>query len=164
MIEEARRRVILAHHAEALGPKEDPMQPLSPIGRAWADEAALRAAALGAKPSAIWHSGKLRARQTAEAFWRACNPLASFGAERGLQPADPPHWIADRLLAEDSEVLVAGHMPHLASLLRLLLANDAHVPGVEFPAHAVVALESRGGRWLELWRVVPPTTRSDFTR
>ena len=155
LVEKARLRVILAHHAEALGPHEDPMQPLSPMGRAWADEAALRAAALGAKPSAIWHSGKLRARQTAEAFWRACNPLASFGAERGLQPADPPHWIADRLLAEEGEVLVAGHMPHLASLLRLLVASHVHAPGADFPAHAVIGLERQESGWLEVWRIVP---------
>ena len=64
-------------------------QPLSLTGRAWADRAALDAAGRGAHPAAIWHSGKLRARQTAEAFWRACNPLATFSAERGLQPGDP---------------------------------------------------------------------------
>jgi len=34
-------------------------------------------AARGARPDVVWHSGKLRARQTAEIFWRACNALAS---------------------------------------------------------------------------------------
>jgi phosphohistidine phosphatase len=151
----ARRRVVLVHHAAALGPKDDPMRPLSGIGRAWADEAALKAARLGARPSAIWHSGKLRARQTAEAFWRACNPLASLSAQRGLLPGDPPQWIADRLIAEDDEVLVAGHMPQLALLLRLLVSGDAHAPTPEFPAHAVIALERQDSGWREVWRIVP---------
>jgi phosphohistidine phosphatase len=155
IVDRVRLRVVLVHHASALGPSEDPMQPLSPVGRAWADAAASRAAALGAKPSAIWHSGKLRARQTAEAFWRTCNPLASFSAERGLQPGDPPHWIADRLLAEEREVLVAGHMPHMGELLRLLVSGDAHAPFPEFPAHAVVGLQKQERGWFEVWRIVP---------
>ncbi len=131
------------------------MRPLSGIGRAWVDEAALKAARLGAKPSAIWHSGKLRARQTAEAFWRACNPLASLSAQRGLLPGDPPQWIADRLLAETDEVLVAGHMPQLALLLRLLVSGDPHASAPEFPAHAVIALDRQESSWRELWRIVP---------
>ena len=150
-----RPRLLLVHHAAAVGPKEDSMQPLSLMGRAWADVAALDAAARGARPSVIWHSGKLRARQTAEAFWRSCNPLAQFTAERGLQPGDPPQWIADRLLAEDGDVLLAGHMPHLARLLRLLVASGPHAPGLEFPGHAVIALDRRDERWSEVWRIVP---------
>lgn len=146
--------LVLVHHAQALGPKEDPTQPLSLIGRAWADQAALDAAARGARPSAIWHSGKLRARQTAEAYWRACNPLAAFRAERGLQPGDPPAWIRDRLLVEDGALLIVGHMPHLGQLLRLLVAGDPHAPGPDFPGHAAVALERSGGRWTEQWRIV----------
>jgi phosphohistidine phosphatase len=149
-----RLSLVLVHHAPALGPKEDPTQPLSPMGRAWADQAALDAAARGVKPSAIWHSGKLRARQTAEAYWRACNPLAAFRAERGLQPGDPPQWIADRLPAEDGVLLIVGHMPHLAQLLRLLVVGDAHAPGPDFPGHAAIALEEREARWMETWRIV----------
>ena len=64
----------------------------------------------------VWHSGKLRARQTAEAFWRACNALATFSATRGLQPDDPPVWLKDRLRGETSDILIAGHYPHLPRL------------------------------------------------
>lgn len=146
--------LVLVHHAAALGPKEDPTQPLSLMGRAWADQTALDAAARGAKPSAIWHSGKLRARQTAESYWRACNPLAACRAERGLQPGDPPGWVADRLLAEGGALLVVGHMPHIARLLRLLVTGDAHAPGPDFPEHAAIALARIEGRWTERWRIV----------
>jgi phosphohistidine phosphatase len=146
-------RLLLVHHAAALGPKEDHTQPLSLTGRAWADEAALEAAARGATPHAIWHSGKLRARQTAEAYWRACNPLAILRAERGLQPGDPPQWIADRLLAEDGDLAIVGHMPNLALLLRLLVARDSHAGGPAFPPHAAIALRRTGDCWTEVWRI-----------
>jgi phosphohistidine phosphatase len=151
---DTRLRLLLVHHAAALGPKEDPTQPLSLTGRAWADEAALEAARRGVKPRAVWHSGKLRARQTAEAYWRACHPLASFSAERGLQPGDPPGWIADRLLAENGDLVLVGHMPHVALLLRLLVAGDSHASGPDFPSHSAIALERNRGTWTETWRIV----------
>jgi phosphohistidine phosphatase len=102
----------------------------------------------------IWHSGKLRSKQTAEAFWRACNPLAEFSATRDLQPGDPPEWIRDRLLGETRDILLVGHFPHLPRLLALLLGQpEASAP--EFPSHGVVALTAGGvgEDWVEEWRL-----------
>jgi phosphohistidine phosphatase len=107
------------------------------------------AASRGARPDVVWHSGKLRARQTAEAFWRACNPLAAFSAARDLQPDDPPAWILNQIRAENRDVLIAGHMPHLAGLLQLLGTDEP------FPLHGIVALEcgDAGETWKEIWRL-----------
>ena len=117
---------------------------------------AARGGARGAKPHVIWHSGKLRARQTAEAYWRACNPLAQFTAERGLLPGDPPAWIADRLLAEEGEVMVVGHMPHLPRLLRLLLAGRSGRAGGRVPAERGGVPGGAGRRVDRSWRLSPP--------
>jgi phosphohistidine phosphatase len=109
------------------------------------------AAARGAKPAVLWHSGKLRAKQTAEAFWRVCNPFAEFSATRDLQPDDPPDWIRDRLRGETRDVLLAGHYPHLPRLLTLLAGPDL----ASFPLHGLVALRSddAGATWREEWRI-----------
>ena len=82
----------------------------------------------------VWHSGKLRARQTAEAFWRACNPLAECSAARDL--------------------LIAGHFPHLPRLLTLLVTNRDE-PLISFPLHGVVAIEREDAdeTWTEMWRI-----------
>jgi phosphohistidine phosphatase len=110
---------------------------------------AAEAATRGARPAVVWHSGKLRARQTAEAFWKACNALAEFSATKDLQPDDPPEWIRDRLLYEERDILIAGHFPHLPRLLRLLLPDAA-----EFPPHGVVCLiGEEKQRWKEEWRL-----------
>lgn len=129
----------------------DPRRPLSPVGRATVDRAAAHAAARGARPLLVWHSGKLRAKQTAEAFWRACNALAEFSATRDLQPDDQPSWIRDRLRGEARDVLIAGHFPHLPRLLRLLTAQ----PEADFPVHGVVALatDDEGETWREEWTI-----------
>jgi phosphohistidine phosphatase len=147
-------KLFLVHHGEAVGPEVDTRRPLSGRGEAGAAKAAGEAAARGAKPTVVWHSGKLRARQTAEAFWRACNALAEFSATPDLQPDDPPSRMRDRLLGESRDLLIAGHFPHLPRLLTLLLTGSEERL-IEFPQHGVVALESEneGKTWKELWRV-----------
>jgi phosphohistidine phosphatase len=141
----------LVHQGDALGPEIDPMRPLSAAGRTAVQQLVAVVAAHGARPGRVWHSGKLRARQTAELFWRGCNPLGEFGAVRGLQPTDPAEWLRDRLLVEDGELMAVGHMPHLPRLLGLLLWSDGD-RAAEFPAHGVVRVERRDGAWAERWR------------
>lgn len=144
----------LVHHGDAVGPDVDARRPLSPAGRAAVVRLAAAAAARGARPSIVWHSGKLRARQTAEEFWRACNALATFAATRDLQPNDPPAWMRDRLRGETADILIAGHYPHLPRLLTLLLTGQDD-GSLVFPPHGVVALRSldAGASWEELWRL-----------
>src|SRR5712671_7127368 len=124
-------RLFLVHHGDAVGPEVDPRRPLSLEGREAVERLAAEAAARGARPSVVWHSGKLRARQTAEAFWRACNALADFSATRDLQPDDPPQWIRDRLRHETRDIALAGHFSHLPRLLALLTSGGE--AGGDFP-------------------------------
>ena len=72
--------VVLVHHGDAVGPDVDPRRPLSTRGLQQVERLARDASARGTRPQVVWHSGKLRARQTAEAFWRTCNALAAFSA------------------------------------------------------------------------------------
>lgn len=147
--------IFLVHHADAVGPEVDPQRPLSLAGRMQADLLAARAAERGARPVAIWHSGKLRARQTAEAFWRTCNPMAEFKAIRGLQPADPAAWTRDLVAAQTRDIMLVGHMPSLPRIFRLLVTGDEEA-AILFPPHGLVALDPDGDRWREAWRLAPP--------
>jgi phosphohistidine phosphatase len=143
----------LIHHGVAVAADEDAQRPLSSVGLANAARVAAKAAALGARPDVVWHSGKLRAKQTAQEFWRACNALAEFSASKDLQPDDPPQWIRDRLRAESRDIAIAGHFPHLPRLLALLTTGGE--AGVDFPINGIVALvtDDDGGTWRELWRI-----------
>jgi len=145
--------VYLIHHGVAVGPGEDARRPLSPVGAASVARLAAKASALGAKPDVVWHSGKLRAKQTAQEFWRACNALAEFGATRDLQPDDPPQWMRDRLRGETRNIALAGHFPYMPRLLALLTTGGE--AGVDFPINGIVALASddEGDTYRELWRL-----------
>ena len=138
-------RVFLVHHADAVGPDVDPQRPLSELGHQQAESVAQQLRSRGVAPAAIWHSGKVRARQTAEAVLRVCPPVDEFKMIRGLAPDDPPEWLRDQLNAEEREVVLVGHMPHLPRLARLLCDEAALRP------HGFVELEKTAEK---LWRVV----------
>jgi len=142
----------LVHHADAVGPHVDAQRPLSQLGREQADRLAERAAARGVKPAVIHHSGKLRARQTAEPFRRLCNPQAAMSAIRGLQPDDPPQWIEDLVAGEQRDLMLVGHMPHLPRVLTLLVTGQTSST-LEFPLHGLVALDRTEAQWTEVWRL-----------
>lgn len=141
--------VFLVHHADAVGPDVDSQRPLSERGREHATNLSREARRLGIAPAAIWHSGKLRARQTGEAFLLECCPFATFRMVRGLAPGDGVEWIADAIEAEDNDVMVVGHMPHLPELARRLSPE-----GDPFPLHGLVGFERIGERrYVECVRV-----------
>ena len=146
-------QLYLVHHGVAVAADEDARRPLSNVGMAGVARIAAKAAALGAKPEVVWHSGKLRAKQTGQEFWRACNALAAFEVSKDLQPDDPPQWMRDRLRGETRNIALAGHFPFMPRLLSLLISGgDA---GADFPINGIVALvtDDEGETYRELWRI-----------
>lgn len=152
--EAARQRLIVVHHGDAVPEQIDPQRPLSPWGREAVARVAAAAAARGVAPAVVWHSGKLRARQTAEIYWRACNALAEFRAIGGLRPEDGPWQLRDHLLGEWRPVMVVGHMPNLPRVLGLLTTGDDNARA-EFPLNGLVVLERVGDArvWTERGRL-----------
>jgi phosphohistidine phosphatase len=141
--------IYLVHHAHALGPDVDPQRPLSAEGLAHADRLAADAHAAGVSPATIWHSGKLRARQTAEAFLRRCNPFATYRMVRGLRPEDSAAGLQAVIAAETDDLMVVSHMPLLPELGRMLCPALG-----EFPLHGLVALERvENGAYVERLRM-----------
>ncbi|MBO0893624.1 MAG: hypothetical protein J2O39_04530, partial [Acidimicrobiales bacterium] len=76
----------------------------------------------------------------------------------GLAPnADPSTW-EERLRRGPDEIddlLLAGHLPHLARLAGALLAGDADRPVVRFRPGGLVGLERGDAGWA-VWVVLPP--------
>lgn len=145
------------HHADAVGPDVDPQRPLSSRGHAQARDLVERFSAERAQvsglsgwaPAAIWHSGKLRARQTAEAFL-TLNPFAEFKMVRGLRPDDPPEILLEALADATRDLVLVGHRPHLPALRQRLMAADSALPVLPlFPLHGLVLVERAGDGWQE---------------
>jgi phosphohistidine phosphatase len=137
----------LVQHGEAKPEADDPARPLTERGRKEVERVARAAARLGHRVARIRHSGKLRARQTAEILAAALRPPAGVEEMAGLAPNDDPERTA-RVLAEVEEPwLLVGHLPHLSRLASLLLAGDPDRPLIAFRMGALVGLGQEGGGW-----------------
>ena len=142
--------VLLIHHAEAVSPAVDPQRPLTEAGYQHAMRMAELARDRGAAPAAIWHSGKLRSRETGHAFLSVCAPFAKFQMVRGLGPDDAPGIIHAAIQRESQDLALVGHWPSLPALLQLLSPSSPPMP-----QHGVVALTTsdHGVTWSEIWRL-----------
>ena len=71
----------------------------------------------------IVHSGKKRARQTAEIFEAALSPEKGIASQAGMQPLDDVRSFAEGLALSENIMLV-GHLPFLEKLIGLLVCGD----------------------------------------
>jgi phosphohistidine phosphatase len=104
----------------------------------------------------IFHSGKLRARQTAEIIGEALRPSAGIMETDGLAPLDDPLIWVGRLSGMTEDSMLVGHLPHLQRLAALLLGGAAEKKVVAFTMGGIVALERDDeGNWSLAWMVRP---------
>lgn len=139
-------RAYLVRHGEAKSADVDPERPLTDTGADRVRSVAAHAVAeLGARPERIFHSDKVRARQTAQ-IWAELVGAPVEQAD-GLAPNDDPTRWATRLETEDESVMLVGHLPHVERLVGLLVAGDPDRTLVGFPAGALVVVERDDGGW-----------------
>jgi len=151
----------LVRHGDALPDAMDPERPLSPQGAIEADQMARRLKFHLKGLDTIWHSDKLRARQTAESFARELEISGSCSEQKGLGPNDPLEPILAKISEEfltrkKKKLMMVGHLPLLGELASVFLAGTADRELITFPTAGVLCLESGGyGSWRVGWMVTP---------
>ena len=88
-------KLYLVQHGEALPKEVDSDRPLSDQGQQDVERLARFLANRGVRVSQVWHSGKTRARQTAELLAAALAPGVKAEARAGLAPNDPTEAFAE---------------------------------------------------------------------
>ena len=144
----------LVQHADALAEDIDPSRPLSERGRTDAERIAALVGGHLRGLSRILHSGKTRARQTAEILAREIGGAAIEQAH-GLNPLDDPEAFAHHIDASDDDVMLVGHLPFMGRLVSRLLTRDAEAGVVAFQPGTVLCLEGDDGTWRLAWMVRP---------
>ncbi len=146
----------LVQHADAKREEEDPKRGLSEKGLQDIKKVTLYASKLNIKVVQVFHSTKLRAKQTADVLSEALKPEKCISEKDGLSPMDDPKIWADRIKGiTDSSVLV-GHLPNLARLASLLLCNDAEKNVISFRMAGIVCLNrDEKGAWSLQWMITP---------
>ncbi len=139
----------LMQHAQAVPDEVDPQRPLSEEGRAAVGRVAARAAQLALPIEHVYHSGKLRARQTAEILAGALHVESRVEELEGLGPKDRAEPLARWLRVEGQKEMVSGlalvsHLPLLDRLASLLVTGDEEIGVVVIQYAALVALAPKG--------------------
>lgn len=144
----------LVQHGKAKSKEEDPDRPLTEEGRREVESVMLLLLRYGAiTATQVVHSGKLRAAETARMI--AAKLDVDVDAGDGLAPMDDPAIWADRLGRETGDLVLVGHLPHLARLASRLLTSDPEAGLVDFANGGVVCLAQTDGRWSVRWSVPP---------
>jgi phosphohistidine phosphatase len=149
-------RVYLVQHGEAHPEEVSAERELTPRGRSDVERLAALLANGGVRVAKVYHSGKTRARQTAELFAARLAPGVMCETLEGIAPNDPVELWAERLRECNEDTLVAGHQPFMGKLVALLVAGRCEPPVVLYQPGSIVCLERVAeGRWALVWMVRP---------
>ena len=141
----------LVQHGGARDEKEDPQRRLTQKGK---EETEKVAKLLNVKCDIIMHSGKARARETAEIFAKYLN--AKISEEKGLAPLDDVIPWVERLNKEERNIMIVGHLPFLQKLLSVLIQSEEVV---KFRYSGCLKLKKEKEKFLVEWFVTPDSIK-----
>jgi phosphohistidine phosphatase len=148
-------KLYLVQHAQATAKQVDPQRPLTEQGRQDIQKVAAFIKPLQLSVNCLWHSGKKRAVQTAEALAEVVK-ANTLTARDGLGPPDDVTVLANELASTTQNIMIVGHLPFLAKLASLLLTGAEAAETVAFKQGGVVSLNCTDeGRWQINWMVTP---------
>ena len=148
--------LLLVQHGKSLSKTEDPQQGLSREGFAETERIAAVAKGYQVSVSQIRHSGKARARQTAEIFAAALNPPEGIVESAGLNPLDDV-TAAAASLDNRKNVMLVGHLPFMERLVSWLITASIDHPVFKFQNGGIVCLDQVPDTksWIIKWTLMP---------
>ena len=113
----------VVQHGLSLPKAQDPEKGLAPQGIEEVKRIAGVARAYGVAVECILHSGKKRARHTAELIAEVLNPARGLKEIAGIKPLDDVAAFAARVDFQDN-TMVVGHLPFLERLTSFLVIGQ----------------------------------------
>jgi len=147
--------LFLVQHGKSLPEEVDPEKGLSDEGKTEVQRMAELAGKHGVVISAIRHSGKKRARETAEIYARVLEPGGGVQQMEGLAPLDD---VSQLSLKGEERVMLVGHLPFMERLTSYLVAASADRPRVlKFQNGGIVCLDrdQTTDSWFIKWTLFP---------
>ena len=146
----------LVQHGKSQPKDVDPQQGLSEEGRSEVEMIAAVARGYGVPVTAVCHSGKARARQTAEIFAAALDVTDRLTERPGLKPLDDVTTVAQTLTADENQMLV-GHLPFMERITSYLITGSIDKPVFKFQNGGIVCLDQQPDDrlWFIKWSLMP---------
>jgi phosphohistidine phosphatase len=150
-------KLYLIQHGEAKSEVEDPERSLTTRGEEEVTGISRMVTGLDIRPSKVYHSGKMRARQTAEIIAGALKIRELYvQSVQGLNPNDDIHLWVERISKERDDLMLVGHLPFLEKLTSFLLCGDERARLVLFRYGAIVCLDQKEDKgWAVRWILTP---------
>ena len=143
-------------HGEAQPEAVSPERELSPQGRLDVGRLADFLGGRGVRAARVYHSGKTRARETAEKVAAQIAVGVKVEATTGLNPNDPVEPIVKQIAGWREDTLIVGHMPFMGKLAAHLLTGNSGLQLVVFKPGSMLCLErDENGRWAMAWMLRP---------
>jgi phosphohistidine phosphatase len=146
----------LVQHGLSLPKDKDPQKGISTEGISETERIAEVAKGYGVPVAGITHSGKTRARQTAEIFASALKPEGGVDERSGLNPLDDVADFAGTINSAENRMFV-GHLPFMERLTAYLITGSVDKPVIKFQNSGIVCLdEDPDSRlWVVKWALMP---------
>ena len=149
-------QLYLVQHGEAVAKEIDVDRPLSTQGASDAKNVAMFLSDAGIKVSRIQHSGKTRAKQTAEIFADALAVKDQVTAISGINPNDAVDDFINRLNEYTDDTMVVGHLPFMAKLVAQLITKKIEIILTAYQPGSVVCLaKDEEDCWQIAWMLRP---------
>ncbi|MFC1567370.1 phosphohistidine phosphatase SixA [Thermodesulfobacteriota bacterium] len=146
----------LVQHGKSLPKDKDPQKGLSEEGIIETKRIAKIANGHGVSATGITHSGKTRARQTAEIFASALEPEGGLQEKSGLNPLDDVTVFAGDIDSAENRMFV-GHLPFMERLTAHLITGSVEKPVFKFQNSGIVCLDMDPDTqsWVIKWTITP---------
>ena len=149
----------LVQHGKSLPKDQDPQKGLSEEGVAETKRIAEVAKGYKVPVAGITHSGKTRARQTAEIFSKVLELGGDIDERSGLSPLDDVADFAGSIDSADNRMFV-GHLPFMERLTAYLITGSIERPVLKFQNSGIVCLDMDPDSrcWVIRWSLMPHIT------
>ena len=149
-------KLYLTQHGEAHSKEQDPDRSLTQKGIDDVEKIGVFLKRPGVKVSRIIHSGKLRARQTAELLAKQISENVELEIVGNINPNDSPEAFAWQSGSWEDDTLIVGHLPFMARLVSHLTHGEEDRQMVAYKPGSVVCLErGENEQWLINWMIRP---------
>ena len=149
-------KIYLIQHAEAKSKEVDPQRPLSDLGKENIRRISEYAAKMNLPMSEIWHSDKLRAKETAGILAGSLGIPSKLKECQGLAPNDNVMNIIDQLMDKMDNIAIVGHLPFLSKLASLVLCGSEEANLINFKMGGIVCLNKEDiQNWTLDWMIIP---------
>jgi phosphohistidine phosphatase len=134
-------RLYIVQHGDSVPKDIDPDRPLSDRGRADIQRLTEWLSSHNVQVVQILHSGKTRAKETAEILRPLLKSPGQIYERQGLAPNDSPEAFIYQLGDPKKDTLVAGHMPFVARTVSQALTGAPDRQLVEFVPGSIAGIE-----------------------